>query len=171
MSGSKSTPGEASTYDRITRLTAFNTIGALKKRNILPNPFAKSGPVPFAFVSAAEAGWPEVTGGGAIEKLAPEWLCKYLAAKRSVEAELAPSSVDGKVRPIIYRPSLIWNWQKLDVLPIIPIFNAASAVGIPFVDKTVRVETLASAIVVGIEDELVSGVQRFPEMEELASRI
>ena len=67
--------------------------------------------------------------------------------------------------------SLIWNWKKLDVLPIIPIFNIASAVGIPFVDKTVRVETLAGAIVAGIEDELCDGVQRFPEMEDLAKRI
>lgn len=38
---------------------------------------------------------------------------------------------------VIYRPSLIWNWSKLDVLPIIPFFNLASALGVPFVDKTV----------------------------------
>ena len=203
VSGSRSTPGEASTYDRITRLTAFNVIGALKKR--IAKPFGNKGPVPFAFVSAAEAGWPEVTGGEAVEKLAPDWLSRYLVAKRAVEAELDPSSANGKIRPIIYRPSLIWNWQKLDVLPIIPIFNAgesgidakpsrrqntrfitnrhlttyprhrslskASAIGIPFVDKTVRVETLASAIVAGIEDGLCTGVKRFPEMEELASRL
>ena len=68
---------------------------------------------------------------------------------------------------MVYRPSLIWNWAKLDVLPIIPFFNAASALGVPFVDKTVRVETLAAAIVAGLEDSSVSGVQRFPEMEAL----
>jgi len=39
---------------------------------------------------------------------------------------------------VIYRPSLIWNWSKLDVLPIIPFFNLASALGVPFVDKTVH---------------------------------
>ena len=24
-----------------------------------------------------------------------------------------------------YRPSLIWSWDKLDVLPVIPVFNIA----------------------------------------------
>jgi hypothetical protein len=56
----------------------------------------------------------------------------------------------------------------LDVLPVIPIFNIASAVGVPFVDKTVRVETLADAIVEGIANEEVEGVQRYMQMEELA---
>lgn len=57
------------------------------------------------------------------------------------------------------------------MLPVIPIFNLASAVGIPFVDKTVRVETLAAAIVAGLEDDACAGVQRFPEMESLAARV
>lgn len=50
------------------------------------------------------------------------------------------------------------------------MFNIASAVGVPFVDKTVRVETLADAIVQGIVDEDVVGVQRYMEMEALAKR-
>ena len=48
------------------------------------------------------------------------------------------------------------------------MFNIASAVGIPFVDKTVRVETLADAIVEGIDNEGVEGVQRYMQMEKLA---
>lgn len=166
VSGSGSVPGDASTYDNITRRTAFNAISALKSRMQLP--FAKSA-VPFAFVSCAEAGWPDVALGDKVEEVAPEWLQKYLAAKRAVEAELNGST--DRLRPILYRPSLIWNWSKLDVLPVIPIFNLASALGVPFVDKTVRVETLAGAIVAGLEDELVSGVQRFPEMEDLCTRM
>ena len=47
---------------------------------------------------------------------------RYLAAKRAVEAKLMGSS---KLRPIMYRPSLIWSWDKLDVLPVIPVFNIA----------------------------------------------
>ena len=49
---------------------------------------------------------------------------------------------------------------QLDVLPVIPVFNAAAAAGVPFVDRTVRVETLAAAIVAGLEDGSVSGPQR-----------
>ena len=74
----------------------------------------------------------------------------------------------GKLRPIMYRPSLIWSWDKLDVLPVIPVFNIASALGVPFIDKTIRVEELGKAIVAGLADEGVRGVQRFPEMESLA---
>ena len=45
VSGSKSIPGEDSTYDRITRLTAFNTVEALTKG--LPNPFGQCHPASY----------------------------------------------------------------------------------------------------------------------------
>lgn len=163
VSGSRSVPGPTSTYDRITRLTAFNLIKALKGKLRMPG-----SRTPLCFVSAAEAGWPEVQFGDRVDAAAPAWLKAYLAAKRAVEAELVASN--SAIRPVIFRPSLIWNWKKLDVLPAIPIFNFLSAVGVPFVDKTVRVETLAKAIVAGLVDQSVEGVQRFPEMESLASR-
>lgn len=163
VSGSGSLPGEDSTYDRITRQTAFNVIRAVKEKFRLP--FAE-GRMPLMFVSAAEAGWPEVTLGDRVEQVAPEWLKRYLAAKRAVEASLLEST--DVLRPGIFRPSLVWSWTKFDVLPVIPIFNLASALGVPFVDKTVQVGTLAGAIVAGLEDDEVSGVQRFPEMEALA---
>jgi len=157
VSGSGSLPGDDSTYDRITRLTMFNVIDAVEKKINLP--FSNKGKFPLCFVSCAEARWPDVALGPQVEeKLAPEWLRKYLAAKRSVEEKLNSSS---KIRAAIYRPSLIWDWTKFDVLPVIPVFNIASAVGVPFVDKTVRVETLADAIVQGIVDDDVEGVQRF----------
>lgn len=165
VSGSGSLPGDDSTYDNITRKTMFNVIDAIgKKRNV----FTKE-KFPLAFVSCAEAGWPDVALGSTVEnKLAPGWLKEYLVAKRAVESRLESSS--DTIRSVIVRPSLIWDWKKLDVLPIIPIFNLASAVGVPFVDKTVRVETLADAIVAGIEDESVEGVQRFMQMEELSKK-
>jgi hypothetical protein len=171
VSGSKSTPDpEMSTYDNITRKTMFNIMDAIEAKAKNPINMIKNGgnKTPLAFVSCAEAGWPDVQFGAIVEeKLAPEWLQKYLIAKRVVEDRLASSSA---VRPVVFRPSLIWSWEKFDVLPIIPVFNLASAVGVPFVDKTVRVETLADAIVAGLEDESVSGVQRFMQMEELAKR-
>jgi len=165
VSGSGSVPGETSTYDVVTRQTMFNVIDAVEKKAI--NPFQKT-KTPLCFVSCAEAGWPDVEFGSTVEeKLAPEWLRRYLTAKRAVEGRL--ESAKG-MRSVIYRPSLIWSWDKFDVLPVIPIFNIASALGVPFVDKTVRVETLADAIVAGIEDDGISGVQRYMNMEELAKR-
>ena len=166
VSGSGSLPGDSSTYDAITRQTMFNVVDAIEKKPSLP--FANNGKYPLAFVSCAEAGWPDVPGGKFVdEKLAPEWLKRYLVAKRAVEARLNSSS---KIRACMMRPSLIWDWTKYDVLPAIPIFNIASAIGVPFVDKTVRVETLADAIVQCIEDDDLEGVQRYMQMEELAKR-
>lgn len=165
VSGSGSKPGEDSTYDTVTRKTAFNLINAVKSRFRLPF----SPPTPVLFVSAAEAGWPEVSGGPQVEKVAPGWLKEYLAAKRAVEAEIA-SSPD-TIRPVIFRPSLIWSWTKFDVLPVIPVFNIANALGIPFVDKTVTVGTLSKSIIAALEDESVSGVQRFMQMEALEKKL
>jgi len=176
VSGSKSVPDpQSSTYDNITRKTMFNVVDALEKQ--AANPLRaiqsvggnKKKQIPVAFVSCAEAGWPDVQFGDFVEqKLAPGWLKKYLKAKRAVEDRL--SSTTAPIRPVVFRPSLIWSWDKFDVLPVIPVFNIASAVGVPFVDKTVRVETLADAIVESILDDSVSGVQRYMNMEELAAR-
>ena len=149
-SGSKPDDGE-STYDNITRKTALLAIEALKAKNALPSVLGKR--APFAFVSCAESGWPDVAFGDVVEGASPDWLKRYLVAKRAVEAALEQS--EGTLRPVIVRPSLIWNWRKLDVLPVIPVFNLASAVGVPFVDKTVRVEDVARAIVAGLLDEQV----------------
>jgi len=175
VSGSGSIPGDSSTYDAITRTTAFNVINSIeKKQSSLGNLFSnKNGNrFPFCFVSAAEAGWPDVPLGKTVDGLAPKWLNKYLTAKRAVEARLEESNdTKGTIRSSIYRPSLIWDWTKLDVLPVIPVFNAAAAIGVPFVDKTVRIETLADAIVAGVEGDDVEGVQRVGEMENISQRV
>jgi hypothetical protein len=115
VSGSGSIPGESSTYDAITRSTAFNVIDSIEKKQANPFTASKGGKYPFCFVSAAEAGWPDVPFGKTIdEKLAPAWLNKYLVAKRAVEAKLQTTK---NIRSAIYRPSLIWDWTKFDVLP------------------------------------------------------
>jgi len=173
VSGSGSMPDEGDDYDKITYRTASNAIsGATKRANSAgyktKQLLEKKGDLPFLFVSAAEAGWPDVSFGKQVETTAPDWLKRYLKAKRAVEAELRASTC---LRTVVFRPSLIWNWKKLDVLPAIPIFNIASALGVPFVDKTVRVETLSRAIVAALEDTSVSGVQRFGEMEALSERL
>lgn len=179
VSGSKSIPNpETSTYDNITRKTMFNIMDAVEQKlsnplsNVIKNKSSKK--MPIAFVSCAEAGWPDVQFGSFVENnLAPQWLKKYLIAKRAVEDRLLSSSKKKAmmmIRPIIVRPSLIWSWEKLDVLPLIPVFNLANAVGIPFIDKTVRVETLADAIVASLERDDVMGVLRYDAMEALAAK-
>jgi nucleoside-diphosphate-sugar epimerase len=111
VSGSGSLPGDSSTYDNITRKTMFNIADAIEGKLSLPFTNEK---YPLCFVSAAEAGWPEVNGGSLVEeKLAPEWLKKYLAAKRTVEERLLSSN---KIRAAIYRPSLIWDWTKVSTI-------------------------------------------------------
>merc|ERR1712194_789240 len=76
------------TYDRITRETMFNVVDAVNgKITLLPPPLGK--PLPMAFVSCAEAGWPNVQYGEQVEEASPDWLKRYLAAKRAVEAKLA----------------------------------------------------------------------------------
>ena len=164
-SASFSKPDPESTYDNITRKAALVAIEALKAKNALPSMMGKR--APFGFVSCAEAGWPDVQFGDRVEAASPDWLKRYLVAKRAVESELMAST--GTLRPVIVRPSLIWDWKKFDVLPIIPVFNIASAVGVPFVDKTVRVEDVGRSIVAGLLDEEVSGVQRFDAMERLSA--
>jgi hypothetical protein len=52
VSGSNSVPGSEATYDRITRLTAFNAVDC-----VLESMAPTDSPLPFIFVSAAEAGW------------------------------------------------------------------------------------------------------------------
>ena len=111
-SASQSKPDESSTYDNITRKSALLVIEAMRARAALPALVGKRAPI--AFVSCAESGWPDVPLGDKVEEASPDWLKRYLVAKRAVEAELERST--GQLRPVIVRPSLIWNWRKLDVL-------------------------------------------------------
>ena len=80
-SASKSKPSEESTYDNITRKTALMVIAALNKRALLPD-FMGGAPTPMAFMSAAEAGWPEVTFGDKVEAVSPDWLQVRLVRER-----------------------------------------------------------------------------------------
>ena len=137
---------------------------AIKSR--LANPFGK--PIPFVFISCAEAGWPEVPFGDKMDAAAPDWLQRYLAAKRAVEASL--TSCD-RVRPVILRPSFGWTWTKWDILPVIPLWDTLAALGVPVIDKTVRGEPLGKAAVAGLRDAGVRGPQRVKSMEELASQL
>jgi uncharacterized protein YbjT (DUF2867 family) len=161
-SGSGSIPDENSTYDKITRLTAFHAIEAAMdyaKANKQEN-FA------FCFTSAAEAGWPDVSGGQFVESLVPDFLKRYLAAKRAVEAKLQESVPT--LRPIIPRPSLIYTMDRPLSLASVGAFFVANRAGLPFVDRPVTVDSLALAMVKAVKDEKVRGVLRSPEIDRLS---
>jgi hypothetical protein len=171
VSGSSSIPDGESTYDTITRLSAFNAMDAatsyyLTSSSVDSADDRRPPPLPFVFISAAEAGWPDVAGGAQIETyLAPDWLKRYLVAKRKVEAKLLAS--EPVLRPIIFRPSLIFSLDRLGSYPAVGAFFVGNKVGLPFVDRPVTVQSLANAVVRSIAREEVVGIQRYKEVDAL----
>jgi hypothetical protein len=162
VSGSGSLPDADSTYDTITRLSAFNAIDATME-------YAKENRMesfPFVFTSAAEAGWPDMPGGAQVEQyLAPEWMKRYLAAKRQVEEKLMGSQP--QLRPVIVRPSLIYSLDRpASYLPV-GAFFVGNKIGLPFVDRPVTVQSLGNAMVRAISRDNIVGVQRFMDIDQL----
>lgn len=162
VSGSGSLPDTNSTYDTITRLTAFNAIDATMD-------YATSNSLsgfPFCFTSAAEAGWPDMAGGSFVEEyLAPDWLRRYLAAKRAVEKKLLDSTPT--LRPIIVRPSLIYSLDRPASYVPVGAFFIGNKVGLPFVDRPVTVQALSCAMVRSMDRANVSGVLRYRDIDAL----
>jgi nucleoside-diphosphate-sugar epimerase len=164
VSGSGSLLDSDSSYDTITRLTGFHAIDAAME-------YAKeqggenAKPLPFVFTSAAEAGWPDAAGGPMIEKLMPEFIQRYLKAKRAVEAKLVASSPT--LRPIIVRPSLIYSMDRPTSYVPVGAFTVLNKVGLPFVDRPVTVQSVGAAIVAAMGQESVQGVLRYKEIDAL----
>lgn len=154
MSGSGSVPDSDATYDKITRQTALNALSIFNSKK------TSSTGSPFVFVSAAEAGW--------TFESPVQFLEKYLIAKRAVEKKLLDSTP--AIRPVIFRPSLIWTMKKpVSLFSVIPFF-IGNAIGLSFVDRPVTVEALTDAMLTAVESGSVSGIQRFPEIDELSKR-
>jgi len=165
VSGSGSVPEEASNYDDITRKTSFNAIEAAEDH---AETFNKDQPMPFIFTSAAEAGWPDVNGGKIVEKyIAPQWLKRYLVAKRSVESRL--DSNPALIRPVIFRPSLIYSLDRVASLPPVGAFFVGNKLGLPFVDRPVTVQALSCAIIRSLNNSDAIGVQRFMDIDKLSA--
>jgi nucleoside-diphosphate-sugar epimerase len=153
-SGSGSIPGPESTYDQITRKTAFNAIDEFASKN---NPQEKT----FLFISAAEVGW--------TFDVPVNWLHRYLSAKKSVEEKLL-NGKQSTIRPVIFRPSLIWTIKKpLALFSVVP-FYIANFIGLPFVDKPVMLEDLVSAMLEAIENSKINGVQTYKEIESFSGK-
>ncbi|CAM9399741.1 unnamed protein product [Ascophyllum nodosum] len=159
-SGSGSVPGPGTTYDKITRQTAFAAAAALDDLA------AQGGPQrPFVFISAAEAKW---SFDGVFAETPVAWLHDYLVAKRAAEDELLNNKPS--LRGIVLRPSLVWTMTRPGALLPVAAFQIGSRLGLPFIDRPVNVETLASAAVAGLMDDNVRGVQDWKKMEELSSK-
>lgn len=160
-SGSGSVPDPGTTYDKITRQTAFAATAALED-------LAKSkggAQRPFVFISAAEARW---TFDGVFEGTPVGWLHDYLIAKRAVEDELLNNKPS--LRGVVLRPSLVWTKSRPGSLLPVAAFQLGSRLGLPGIDRPVHVETLATAVVEGLLDSTVAGVQDWKKMEELFKR-
>jgi nucleoside-diphosphate-sugar epimerase len=163
VSGSASVPDKESTYDTITRQTAFFAIDAAIEHAQQQN----KTDFPFLFTSAAEAGWPDMAGGDVIEQyLAPDWLKRYLQAKREVEKKLMASTPT--LRPIIVRPSLIYSLDRPSSYVPVGAFFVGNKIGLPFVDRPVTVQALSSAMIRSMNDTNVRGVQRYQEIDKLS---
>ncbi|KAL3916596.1 MAG: hypothetical protein SGILL_005105 [Bacillariaceae sp.] len=168
VSGSGSIPDEKSSYDSITRLSAFNAIDAAMEYAPKQQSSTTTDRLPFVFTSAAEAGWPDVTGGAQIEQfLAPEWLRRYLTAKRQVEEKLTSDETTKVLRPVIVRPSLIYSLDRPASYVPVGAFFVGNRLGLPFVDRPVTVQSLANAIVRSLSRDEVEGVLRYPEIDAL----
>ena len=152
-SGSGSIPQSDSTYDKITRQSAFNAIDRFTSQ------VDQSSPCTFVFISAAEAGW--------TFRAFPSWLERYLIAKRAVEKKLLSST---NLRPIIFRPSLIWTWERPQaLLSVIPFF-IGNIVFPSIIDKPVTVDDLVRAMMTTVIDGESRGVKRFKEIESLSAK-
>lgn len=124
---------------------------------------------PFVFTSAAEAGWPDMAGGPQIEQyLAPDWMKRYLQAKRSVEAKLKEVEKESLLRPIIPRPSLVYSLDRPSSYVPVGAFFVGNRIGLPFVDRPVTVQSLANAIVRSISEPSVRSVLRYTQIDELS---
>jgi hypothetical protein len=171
-------PDDNSSYDSITRVTAFNAIDATTqfiRDNESVSGEGENVRFPFVFTSAAEAGWPDVLGGPQVEEFfAPEWLKRYLAAKRAVESRLLKTNEEQReassssLRPIIVRPSLIYSLDRPASYAPVGAFFVGNKLGLPFVDRPVTVQSLANAVVKSMSQEsTVEGILRYPEIDSL----
>jgi nucleoside-diphosphate-sugar epimerase len=92
-----------------------------------------------------------------------------LVAKRAVESRLTTLNEENKLRASWLRPSLVYTFEKPAALPAVFAFVLGNAVGIPFVDRPVTVDTLARAAVRALSDGETRGCLDYEAMERLAN--
>uniref|UniRef100_A0A7S2C477 GST N-terminal domain-containing protein n=1 Tax=Haptolina brevifila TaxID=156173 RepID=A0A7S2C477_9EUKA len=167
-SGSRSVPGEGATYDSEMRMTALGLLDAAQATRPATAP-----PRPFVFVSAAEAGWSANELGSSIEAGLRErevFLPRYLDAKRAVEEVLAARAKEAGVRPIVARPSFMWDPSKVDILPLLPVWSIGHAlnVGGGTFAAPLKVEVVGAAVASLVADDEAKGVVGSAQLAEIA---
>ena len=107
-----------------------------------------------------------MTGGTFVENnLTPDFMKRYLSAKRAVEEKLLNSEL---LRPVIVRPSLIYTMDRPASFLAVGAFFVGNKIGLPFVDQPVTVQSLANAMVRSISQKEVSGILRFREINAMS---
>jgi hypothetical protein len=119
--------------------------------------------VPFVFISAAEAAW---TFDASFTGTPLAFLHRYLVAKRAVEQRLLS---EASIRPVIFRPSLIWTKERPGALLPVAAFTLGNALRLPFVDRPVNVAALAAAAVQAVGDSSCSGVYDYKGVDSLSA--
>eukprot|EP01031_Cornospumella_fuschlensis_P027352 gene27352-33038_t len=159
-SGSGSIPSTTATYDEMTKQTAYKLIDYALYQHV------NASSVPSVlFISAAEAGW---------KFTCPvDFLERYLIAKRAVESRLNALSQSKTVRSVIFRPSLIWTWSRpqaiFSVLPFYIGNSLLEGLGVHgVVDRPVKVEYLAGAMLHASENNEISGLMQYKDIDRLA---
>lgn len=151
-SGSRSVPADGATYDSVMRKSADALLSAVSQ--------TKGGAErPLVYVSAAEAAWEDSDRGRSALAALPEFLQRYLVAKREAESLLLAGEAAAGVRVVSARPSLMYDYTKLDVLPLVPLINPAVGLGVGggLLSKMLRVHVVGAAVVAALEGSEVRG--------------
>ena len=97
----------------------------------------------------------------------PFVLGRYIAAKRRAEQEILNN--EGGVRPVIFRPGIIYGPQRWYSLPLMAAFSFLQAVGLqPPQEAPMAVADVAKAAVNACLDANARGVYDVPGMAHLA---
>eukprot|EP01039_Chlorochromonas_danica_P004475 gene4475-4902_t len=164
-SGSGSQPSDNATYDMVTRQSAFQLMDLALQQHSVGEVVDNTNPRPvMIFISAAEAAWTFRSPLAFLER--------YLIAKRMVEHRLF--SLQDRLRPLIFRPSLIWSWNRPQGLPMMLSFLLGHILlrrGLRVdnvIDKPVLLGHIVDAMIYAAESEEEVGVKRFHQIEQMA---
>ncbi|GMI31601.1 hypothetical protein TrCOL_g1866 [Triparma columacea] len=150
-------------YDQVTKGTVEKMVGMLDGHDWGPDTVGPK----VVFVSAAEAGWNSGNGGDVVERfLAPEWLRRYLKAKRSAEGIIKDSGREH----FILRPSIIYSDGDMGSLGARVGFTLGERAGLKFVEGPIEVKTLAEGARIMIEGKGEGGVWNGERIKELVKK-